>query len=46
MFYKVVYILISLGGDRARTLQTPYVVTDTHNVEIYMLINTQHPLEP
>ena len=34
MLYKVVNILISLGGDRARTL----LCSHTHNVEIYILM--------
>ena len=44
MFYKVVYILISLGGVGPRTLHTPYVVTHTHNVwDLY--INDLNPVQ-
>ena len=41
MFYKVVYILISLGGVGPRTLYTPYVVTHTTS-GIYILISNKN----
>ena len=44
MFYKVVYILISLRGD-SKSMR--YVVTlhTTHNVEIYILMYLDSVLE-
>ena len=40
---KVCHNLISLGGDRARTLQTPYVVTHTTSGIYILIINPNLP---